>query len=502
MEGSKDINVLHGPCVETGEGWCVEAVWAGNFKKGDLDTTDLVFGSGIRSRDGKVIFVSPGTTLERLYYCKSCNSWYVSNTMPGLLACAKMSLDIEYLKYSDDIRSIERGLKECKKALPAVPEDINIISFHNLMYDGKGLKEISKPDTAPHFETFEDYHAFLIKSAIRLKENYNDPFRRHKIFPLTSISSGYDSPAVSVIARHAGCAKAVTIKQANSILRKPDSGFQIAKCLDMDCKIYDRIPREYTNEIALWAGEGVDWDLHLSIFNYPEPLCIFFTGFFGSIWDREPPDYTDQIERGATSGSGFSEFRIQKGVFQCAVPFWGARHVKEICKISRSNEMKQWTLMSDYDRPIPRRIVESANVPRGTFANSKKLTAGRGNGFYWPYSKREDQSYRSFLDGIHIDSIPPIIVWLNRGLALFGMKLKKIPGMSHFDPRSWLGSFRSSPNRLLFQWANTELKKLYDKGLHQVFATSDMIPVETSLIDASYNDHHAIVSPQDRVRFD
>jgi hypothetical protein len=290
---------------------------------------------------------------------------------------------MSYRKYSEDTRSIEYGLKKYQRVLPAKPENINLIAFHNLIYDGKLLKEMTKPDPAPSFKTYDDYYKFLIKSANSLQENFNDPIRHHRILPLASISSGYDSPAAAVIAKHAGCHEAVTIRDATSISRKSDSGFQIAKALNMKCKIYKRIPDQYNNEIAFWAAAGVDLDLNLSVFEYPEPLCIFFTGFNGDrIWDRKPHSVTDEIEwGGAISGYGFSEFRIQKGVFHCVVPLWGVRHAKEIYEITLSDEMKKWTLMNDYDRPIARRIIESANVPRGTFANRKTFTAKVGNGF-------------------------------------------------------------------------------------------------------------------------
>ena len=134
------------------------------------------------------------------------------------------------------------------------------------MYDGNCLKEVAKPDTAPSFKTYDDYYKFLIKSANCLQKNFNDPSRHHRILPLASISSGYDSPAAAIIAKHAGCNEAVTIRKANSILRKSDSGFQIAKFLNMKCKIYERIPDQYTNEIAFWATTGVDLDLNFQLF--------------------------------------------------------------------------------------------------------------------------------------------------------------------------------------------------------------------------------------------
>lgn len=131
---------------EAGRDWCVEAVWSGDFNKGAFDRSGLIFGSGIRCRDEKVTFVSSGTTLDRLYYYKVVGSWYVSNSLPALLACSGISLDMSYRKYSKRIRLIEKGLKEYQRELPAKPVNINMIVFHNLVYDGKRFVEMTKPD--------------------------------------------------------------------------------------------------------------------------------------------------------------------------------------------------------------------------------------------------------------------------------------------------------------------------------------------------------------------
>jgi hypothetical protein len=49
--------------------------------------------------------------------------------------------------------------------------------------------------------------------------------------------------------------------------------------------------------------------------------------------------------------------------------------VKEIDAIGRSPSMRSWTVGGDYDRPIPRRIVEEAGIPRGAFAKRKRHVA-------------------------------------------------------------------------------------------------------------------------------
>lgn len=260
-QGSNNITVLYGHCVEIGPCWCAEAVWAGDFKKGDFDQTDLIFGSGIRCRDEQVTFSSSGTTLDRLYYSRVNGLWYVSNSLPALLACSKSSLKVNYLKYREDIRSIERGLKKYQRILPAEPEDINMIVFNNLVYDGKQLAEKVKPDSAPSFRTYEDYYEFLKDTAKSLQQNFSDPNRHYRVLPLATISSGYDSPAAAVMAKHAGCNEAVSITDATSIIGKSDSGLKIANALGMNCKIYKRVPDQYHNEIAFWASAGIDFDL-------------------------------------------------------------------------------------------------------------------------------------------------------------------------------------------------------------------------------------------------
>ena len=49
----------------------------------------------------------------------------------------------------------------------------------------------------------------------------------------------------------------------------------------------------------------------------------------------------------------------------------GAIH-PEVERISHLPEMRPYSVGGDYDRPIARRIIEEAGVPRGAFARSKK----------------------------------------------------------------------------------------------------------------------------------
>ena len=105
QDGSRTIPVYHGPMVEVSEEWVAEAVWAGTFGSGDFDQTDLVFGSGVRCRGGKVVFVTAGTGADRLWYCCHKRNWHVSNSLPALLASTGLSLRDDYDRYTFDIEA-------------------------------------------------------------------------------------------------------------------------------------------------------------------------------------------------------------------------------------------------------------------------------------------------------------------------------------------------------------------------------------------------------------
>ena len=59
---------------------------------------------------------------------------------------------------------------------------------------------------------------------------------------------------------------------------------------------------------------------------------------------------------------------------------------ESVVAISNTAEMEPWTMHTNYDRPIPRRILETAGVKRGTFA-----TANRGGGVSFSRNFRKAQ---------------------------------------------------------------------------------------------------------------
>jgi hypothetical protein len=102
---------------------------------------------------------------------------------------------------------------------------------------------------------------------------------------------------------------------------------------------------------------------------------VLFTGFHGDkVWDRRIRGSQDII-RGDASGGSLNEFALRIGFVNVAVPFIGCRNHPDISRVSNAPEMAPWTLGSDYDRPIPRRVVETTGVPRSAFGQRKLAVA-------------------------------------------------------------------------------------------------------------------------------
>jgi hypothetical protein len=463
---TKCIRVMHGSHVEGRNDWCVEAIWTGDFSAGDFDLTDQIYGTGIRIRDDRVVFVTAGTMLDRLWHCEHQGRFYVGNTLPGLLARAGLSLSDDYLSYPDDMKTMREGLSKYKRTIPTLSSDVHVAYYNNLVYDGTAIQEIPKPDNSPDFNCYVDYHGFLLDTARKLGRNMSDTRRKYPITPLGGISSGYDSGASTVVAREAGCRKAVTIENASSLLPRSDSGMEIAKYLDIECTPYQHTPAAYKNEESVWGLVGRPAGLNLTIFDFPGPLCAFFTGYRGdSVWapailNRPDPFWTFSVD-----GLALCEFRLTQGLFHCVVPFWGAQKINQIQEINFQKDMEPWKLNRDYDRPIPRRIMEEAGVPRHLFGNRKEATSAECF-FQWPFTPEGKSSFATFLKdrGLYAPSNPTI--WALRKIVhLDHLVYVNLTHKFGWHRKGLRFVFKLKGQKLLFHWGNHAMKEKYQRAL-------------------------------------
>ncbi|NDY74435.1 hypothetical protein [Desulfobacter hydrogenophilus] len=458
LANSNVIEIIHGPSVEDHEDWVVEGCWTGVFEDGGFDQTDLIFGSGIRIRNEKVVFVSSGSTLDRLWWKQDKNEAIISNSLPAFLCLSRLDFLNDY-NYSAAVGSIRLGLDHYQRVLPLSDGDINVLYYHNLIWDGLILKEQPKPYSSDEFLSFEDYESYLNENARALKKNAASKKRKINVSVLSTVSQGYDSLLSTVLAKnHMGCRQTVTIKESSSLWRGSDSGKKIAECLGIECVEYKRKIGFVSDEVFFWAVAGRAMELNMAQFDYPEPLCLFLTGFHGdTVWGTDSRYISNPFLSPSVAGMGISEYRLIRGIFHCPVPYWGIRHFPAIQKISKSSEMEPWSIGGSYDRPIPRRIVEEAGVPRQLFGQIKKNTQIPPY-LLWPYSRIAQNSAYSYAQKNHFFAPSSFIVKLWRPLAqLDRLVYKNITERLGMPEIKWPWS-RLNDQNILFQWANSVLR--------------------------------------------
>jgi hypothetical protein len=391
------IRVSHGEGVEIAREHFCEAIWDGPFEEGDFDRTDLVFGSGARLRNAEAVFVSSGATVDRLHVLETDGIVRVSNSLPCLLAAANASVDYAYARYIEDFNSVIKGQEDYKRSVPSSAGPLRLVYFRNLSWDGRSLQECAKPGTERRFESFEDYHVFLSGGIGRCLANAADALRRLRFTPLGTLSSGYDSPTVAALAREHGLKEVISFAQARG--GWVEDGTPIAAALGLHIIAIDRDSwrTQPFAEVPFLAADGRGEDVFFSGADSYLEKRVLLTGFHGDkIWDRytRADALNPLIKRGDQSGTTLTEYRLWKGFIHFPVPFMGVRAIADVHRISNSEEMRPWDVPGKYSRPICRRLVEGAGVPRTAFGVKKKAASVLFNGDDRHYSRdtRRDHS--------------------------------------------------------------------------------------------------------------
>jgi hypothetical protein len=211
----------------------------------------------------------------------------------------------------------------------------------------------------------------------RVTRNAAAPSRRNLLGLMGTMSSGYDSTTVSTIASGFGLREYLTLDRARE--NDVDSGILAGDALGLRPIPVEREAwrRRQLPEVPFLTGDAQAQDRFLLGAAQHLRGKLLLTGFHGDkVWGKSPygPDSLvphPELKRGDPSGLSMTEFRLSAGFVHCAVPFWGARHIHKLVAISRDPSMKPWDVPGDYSRPICRRIVESAGVPREAFGRKK-----------------------------------------------------------------------------------------------------------------------------------
>lgn len=408
-----EVQVLHGPKIETERDWFGEIAWAGKFEDAAFDQTDIVCGSGGRVRGESLVFVGAGSIVERLHRIEVGQDHLVSNSLPCVLSVANTSLDPTYPGYYEDLRSINDGLDGYVRHFRCLEGWVEFVYFDNLVWDGSGICRQPKPHSKTTFADYGEYVAFLDASMRSIADNIRSPARTFPYEMIATVSSGYDSAATAAIASGAGCARLLTIDRSRS--RESDSGEEIGNHLGLEVIVVSRDDwrsAELAEVPFIAGGPGGGGSVYIKSGEEVLKNSVLFTGLGGGlIWgeiEKHPEKGYPPI---GFSDASLAEYRIATGFLHCPLPLWGMRTPDDIYRITASDEMKPWHVSGNYNRPLPRRIVESAGVPREAFGMKKKAAAFK---LHQPSAKQEalsPSSSKSFHDWLRQSRKK----WLRRG---------------------------------------------------------------------------------------
>ena len=390
-----ELSVFHGSSVECRDSFMVEGVWDGDFLSGGFHKAENLFGSGVMVEGEHVYFVPSSALVDHLFYCIDHGTLLVSNSLIVLLGFTGATLDDTHDYYNESM-SIVKGIREYKKEFTIIHPEIERfyqVFYENIVVTKDGISFEFKSGLH-EIKSFEEYYDLLWTILCRIRSNYEDPNRKIPLTAFSTISSGYDSTAVTCLAKKLGVDTCFTLKKSASWIRWSskyaiDDGTLAAQTLNLNIIYADASASDITEDELYFLSTNYGKSQNSAVFNeiafssmvaYIERHCsasVVFTGYRGDkVWDIGTPENLLNSELGqSTCDIGFSEIRLKSGFINVAVPYILARNIKGIVAIAHSDEMKPWSLNNDYDRPIARRIAESSGLSREAFGICKKGVA-------------------------------------------------------------------------------------------------------------------------------
>jgi len=465
----------------------VEGAWDGNFSSGDFHRTENFFGSGIRVEGERVYFVTSSALVDHLFYCVDREALLVSNSLVVLLGFTGATLDEKH-DYSRESGSISKGIREYKKEFTIIHPEIERfyqVFYENIVVTKDGLSFEFK-NGLHEINSFEEYYNLLRGALTRIKNNYEDPRRRIPLSAFSTISSGYDSTAVTSLVKNLGVDSCFTLKKSASWIRwsskyATDDGTLAAQKLNLNVIHVDSTPSEISEDELFFLSTNYGKSKNSPVYNevafssmadYIEQNCstaVLFTGYHGDkMWDIDTPDeyLGEELAQSTGANFGFSEIRLKSGFINVAVPFILAQNIRSIVAISRSEEMKPWSLCNGYDRPIARRIAESSGASRDMFGMRKK---GVARHYYrLPINRCLRQLFLQYLQKHH--GLSPLFVYTNHILNQTAYVFQKVvfrifrPTLKHRQATIFWPNLDIS--FLMWIWATNLLSKRMGQVFH------------------------------------
>lgn len=300
-----------------------------------------------------------------------------------------LNLDAQYLKYETDFNSIMRGIEKYNPHIHVLdldgnPASVTVYYYRNIEIDSRNQCSVTIKKKVVPFADFEDYQNRLTNDMAAMYYNAKDDKRNYKYGVVTMISKGYDAPCCATIVKKIGGDTALTFTAEGKYAE--DSGVEIAQKLgyrniiERDALAYKK--RADCVETEYIASGELGAQISFSAFDTEYRGNLVFCGDRGdSIWDRKSKHRNNEFHFiDMLSHLGVAERHLWVGYIHVPMPLYGASAWPSLYEIANSTQMVKWWMNNSYDRPIPRRIIESAGIPRECFGVEK-----RGAGFSYHY---------------------------------------------------------------------------------------------------------------------
>lgn len=383
------LNVGSG--VEYGSRHIVEGAWPGKYEDLDFGASDHFYGTGaFLDKNDVCVFTPPRHCVDYLYALRDDDRGisYVSNSFCFIFQ--RMGLDLHGSFFQAFKRALNPTTNRASgvgadRGSPIIARDGHF-SIYRLMYHNFSLDNDGRPNYLPrlpaklNIHNFDDYANFLRQTTTALIANGASPVRKNPRQPVTMLSTGYDSTAVSSVCAQCGVREAVTL---NVVIGKHnDCGADIAKKLGLVCHsaaspLGARVPTltarlENLGEpfLEFFATAGIGDNMAFMEMEKFIRDKMVFSGLYGDgCWSREG------------NGAGLAhhlpymksrnEFRLRSAYWLVPMPAFGAYFPYVLKRAARSPGMEKFSVHGNYDRPIARRLAEEAGVPREMFGQAK-----------------------------------------------------------------------------------------------------------------------------------
>lgn len=367
------VDVTCGTSIRREADGFFEGTWVGPPGLTKLLDTTTVFGSGMVALPGALYVITPGHTMEGVYISRVSDSVYISNSLAALLTGADLQLDPD-TDYVSRFFAVTKGIGASPIELPTRSVPLWFAFYENLLISGDGsFTAIAKPREKP-FTTYAEYRRRLSDALASAIGNI------HGYEPLVSLSSGYDSTAVAVIAAEHGCRRAATFGMGRRTIAgsASDSGEASARRLGMEVEVFDRL--EYLGRAdfpeAEFLATGMSGeDVIYSTMDKIMRRSLLLTGTRGGgVWRMSSAPRTS-LWRAGLDGSSLTEQRLRLDCVFVPLPVFGMTEQPSILAIAKGAEMGPYSVGGRYDEPVARRISEEAGLPRGSFAVHKRAAS-------------------------------------------------------------------------------------------------------------------------------